>query len=79
MDEVSSKLIEIFQNVNEWLKFAEAKNGILLAFSIAGITATLSVLSTAQNIPNSLKIGLLLTTIFLAISALICSLLLLFL
>ncbi len=26
MDEVSLKLLGIFQNVNEWLKFAEAKN-----------------------------------------------------
>lgn len=74
MDEISSKLIAIFQNVNEWLKFAEAKNGILLAFSGAAITATITILATAQNIPNSLKIGLLLTTIFLCICSLICSL-----
>ncbi|WP_236104033.1 Pycsar system effector family protein [Sphaerospermopsis reniformis] len=74
MDEISSKLIAIFQNVNEWLKFAEAKNGILLAFSGAAITATITILSTAQNLPNSLKIGLLLTTIILCICALVCSL-----
>ncbi|MFM6153624.1 MAG: hypothetical protein ACKPE3_11590, partial [Sphaerospermopsis kisseleviana] len=57
MDDVSSKLMAIFQNVNEWLKFAEAKNGILLAFSGAAITASITILSTAQNLPNSLKIG----------------------
>jgi len=74
MDEVSTKLLAIFQNVNEWLKFAEAKNGILLAFSGAAITATITILSTAQNIPNSLKIGLLLTTILLCICSLISSL-----
>lgn len=74
MDDVSSNLIAIFQNVNEWLKFAEAKNGILLAFSGAAITATITILSTAQNLPNSLKIGLLLTTIILCICALVCSL-----
>ena len=74
MDDVSSKLIAIFQNVNDWLKFAEAKNGILLAFSGAAITATITILSTAQNLPNSLKIGLLLTTIILCICALACSL-----
>ncbi len=73
MDDVSSNLIAIFQNVNEWLKFAEAKNGILLAFSGAAITATITILSTAQSLPNSLKIGLLLTTIILCICALVCS------
>jgi hypothetical protein len=74
MDEVSSKLLVIFQNVNEWLKFAEAKNGILLAFSGAAITATITLLATAQNLPNSLKFGLLVTTIFLGFCSLICSL-----
>ncbi|MBD2511818.1 hypothetical protein H6G91_32035 [Nostoc muscorum FACHB-395] len=74
MDEVSSTLRAIFQNVNEWLKFAEAKNGILLAFSGAGITATITILATAQSIPQSLKIGLLLTTTLLCICSLICSL-----
>ena len=74
MDDVSSKLIAIFQNVNDWLKFAEAKNGILLAFSGAAITATITILSTAQSLPDSLKVGLLLTTILLSICALVCSL-----
>jgi hypothetical protein len=74
MDEVSTKLLAIFQNVNEWLKFAEAKNGVLLAFSGAAITATITLLATAQNIANSLNFGLLLTTILLCICALICSL-----
>ncbi len=74
MDEVSLKLLGIFQNVNEWLKFAEAKNGILLAFSGAAITAAITLLSTAQNLPNSLRIGLSLTTIFLCICSLICTL-----
>ena len=74
MDDVSSKLIAISQNVNDWLKFAEAKNGILLAFSGTAITATITILSTAQSLPNSLKIGLLLTTIILCICALACSL-----
>ncbi|OCQ92094.1 hypothetical protein BCD64_20065 [Nostoc sp. MBR 210] len=74
MDEIASKLLVIFQNVNEWLKFAEAKNAILLAFSGAGITATITLLATVEKLPNSLRIGLLLTTSLLCISALICSL-----
>ena len=74
MDEVSTKLLAIFQNVNEWLKFAEAKNAILLAFSGAAITATITILTTGQNLLNSLRFGLLLTTILLCICSLICSL-----
>ncbi|MCX5980666.1 hypothetical protein [Anabaena sp. AL93] len=45
-----------------------------MAFSGAAITATITILSTAQSLPNSLKIGLLLTTIILCICALACSL-----
>ncbi|MEH2256519.1 hypothetical protein [Nostoc sp.] len=73
MDEVYSKLTAIFQNVNDWLKFAEAKNGVLLAFSGTGITATITLLTTAPKIPNSLNFGLLLTTSLLCICSLICS------
>ncbi|MBE9005570.1 hypothetical protein IQ259_11060 [Fortiea sp. LEGE XX443] len=74
MDEVTSKLLIIFQNVNEWLRFAEAKNAVLLAFSGAGITATITILATVEKLPSSLRIGLLLTTSLLCVSALICSL-----
>lgn len=73
MDEVSSKLLVIFQNVNEWLRFAEAKNGILLAFAGAGITAAVTLLATAQKLSNSLQVGLIVTTSLLCICALICS------
>jgi len=74
MDDISTKLLAIFQNVNDWLKFAEAKNGVLLAFSGAAITATVTLLATAEKFPNSLRIGLLITTILLCICSLICSL-----
>ncbi|MDZ8088462.1 MAG: hypothetical protein RMY16_23300 [Nostoc sp. DedQUE12b] len=74
MDEVSHKLLVIFQNVNEWLRFAEAKNAVLLAFAGAGITATITLLATAQNLPKSLRFGLLSTTSLLCICALLCSL-----
>ncbi|MBD2527699.1 hypothetical protein [Nostoc sp. FACHB-133] len=49
MDEVSSKLLEIFKNINEWLKFAEAKNGILLAFSGAALTYCQCFLNGSTN------------------------------
>jgi hypothetical protein len=30
-NETNTKLVEIFENVNKWLHFAEAKNGAVLA------------------------------------------------
>lgn len=72
MNDLSAKLLVIFQNVNDWLKFAEAKNAVLLAFSGAGMTAALTVLATAQNLPRSLQVGLILTTVALNICTLVC-------
>lgn len=44
---MEEKLKEIFNNVNEWLKFAEAKNGILIA--LVG-TALLTLLDKSSDI-----------------------------
>ncbi|MEA5622794.1 hypothetical protein [Nostoc sp. UHCC 0251] len=74
MDEVTEKLTKIFQIVNDWLKFAEAKNAVLLGFSGAGMAATLAYLSAASNIPKSIYIGFLTTTSFLCLCSLVCSL-----
>ncbi|MCM0591397.1 MAG: hypothetical protein HEQ35_20905 [Gloeotrichia echinulata IR180] len=74
MDELTEKLTKIFQIINELLKFAEAKNAILLGFSGAGIAATLTYLSAASNIPKSIHIGFLITTFFLCLCSLVCSL-----
>ncbi len=38
---MEERLEFIFANVNEWLKFAEAKNGVLIAFNGAAIWGTL--------------------------------------
>lgn len=52
-DAITQKLITIFQIVSDWLKFAEAKNGVLFAFSGAGITAVLTYISALEtNLPN---------------------------
>jgi hypothetical protein len=70
----SDKLLTIFQNVNDWLKFAEAKNAVLLAFSGTGMTATLTVLATGQNIARSVQAGLLVSTILLGVCTLLSAL-----
>jgi len=72
--EITEKLLSILQTINGWLKFAEAKNAVLLAFSGAGITAIITYLSTATNMPNSIRTGLLISISLLCISSLICSL-----
>jgi hypothetical protein len=73
MDALVEKLRVIFQNVNEWLKFAEAKNAVLLAFSGTAMTATLAVLATVQNLANSLRFGLLGATALLCVCAFLCA------
>ncbi|MEG5063079.1 DUF5706 domain-containing protein [Microcoleus sp. B3-A4] len=70
---ITDKLLCIFQIVNDWLKFAEAKNAVLLAFCSAAITAIITYLSTASTIPNLFRYGLLISMFLLCISSLICS------
>lgn len=72
--EVTKKLTSIFQVINDWLKFAEAKNAILLAFSGTGVTAIVTYLSAASNIPNSVQHGSLISMSLLCCSALISAL-----
>ena len=74
MDDFLAKLTIIFHNVNDWLKYAEAKNAVLLAFSGAGITATITLLAAVQSLPRALRIGLIISTCLLVICALLCSL-----
>jgi len=74
MDELAAKLTVIFENVNDWLKYAEAKNAVLLAFSGAGLTANVTLLAAAQNLFGSLRLGLIASTSLLCIGALICTL-----
>ncbi|MEG5036245.1 Pycsar system effector family protein [Microcoleus sp. AT3-D2] len=71
---MTEKLLCIFQIVNDWLKFAEAKNAVLLAFCSAAITAIITYLSTASTIPIFFQYGLLISILLLCISSLICSL-----
>jgi len=71
---MTEKLLCILQIVNDWLKFAEAKNAVLLAFCSGANTAIITYLSTASTIPNFFRYGLLFSIFLLCISSLICSL-----
>jgi hypothetical protein len=72
--EITEKLLSILQIVNDWLKFAEAKNAVLLAFCGAAITAIVTYLSAIETMPDFLRVSLLISTFLLGISSLICSL-----
>jgi len=74
MNDITPKLLTILQMVNEWLRFGEAKNGILFGFSGAGITATITYLSAAPKNSMSIQIGVLITTFLLCVCALVCAL-----
>lgn len=73
MSNFENHLLKKFELINEWLKFAETKNAIFMGFSGAGITAILTFLSAASNVPKSLWIGLCITVVLLSIIAFICS------
>ena len=74
MDEFCRKLLKILRDVHRSQKFAETKNAILLAFSGAGITGIIDILTEGNRIPRSLELGLSLTVILLCISSVTCSL-----
>lgn len=74
MDEISPKLTTIFQNVNDWLKFAEAKNAVLLVFSSSGVTAIVTLVTANPKLSSLSTISLLIATFLLCISSLICAL-----
>lgn len=70
---MTEKLMIIFQLVNDWLKFAEAKNAILLAFLGAEITAIITYISAASSAPRSLQISLLVSMSFSFVGVTICA------
>ena len=44
-DNITQQLYQVFNNVNDWLKFAEAKNAMLIAFNGASIFGIIKLLS----------------------------------
>ncbi|MBN3876707.1 MULTISPECIES: hypothetical protein [unclassified Nostoc] len=71
---ITSKLTSISEIVNNWLKFAEAKNAILLSFSGVIITIIFTYIKTSTNISFTVYIGFTIVVFILFISLLICSL-----
>ena len=70
MDDRACLLQQIFENVNNWLHFAEAKNAALIAFNIA-LLAVIVESNWAEAyilLFSIIVIGLLLSTIFAILS-----------
>ncbi len=73
MSELSDKLTELLHDSNDWLKFAEAKNAILFAFTGAAITATTTVFVATETSLILLRCGLLISTLLLCACSLNCA------
>lgn len=71
---MTEKLIAIFQIVVDWLKFAETKNGIFLAFLGTVIAVMVNCFSTITKVSISIKLGILISILLLCVSAIFCSL-----
>jgi hypothetical protein len=71
---ITDKLLSILAIVNEWLRFAEAKNAVLLAFCGAGITAIATFLAAGKPLTWPTTIGLGTCALLLGISSLVSSL-----
>jgi hypothetical protein len=72
-DTLEDRLNAIFANVNNWLKFAEAKNGVLLSLNGGAIIGVLAYVKEAPE-PNSCSLtwtlipAFILATLFLLVS-----------
>ena len=60
---------DIFANVNDWLRFAEAKNGALVAFDAAVAFGALSLGIGAQGLATWLAVVMVVSAILALISA----------
>jgi hypothetical protein len=63
-----SELKFIFANVNDWLKFAEAKNAALIAFDGAVIIGLFSILKDLTSGKGMIGIAISIAIVFLAVS-----------
>jgi Arc/MetJ-type ribon-helix-helix transcriptional regulator len=71
--QLTVKLLSIFTIVNDWLKFAEAKNGILLAFCGAAIPTVMNMLTSLGKTSSWAYIMIIISLFCFFASTLICS------
>lgn len=72
MPQAEAKLEYILGTVNDWLKFAEAKNAGLLVFAGAACLGLLSFIGATPHLAAAWRLGLLSAITLLSLSCLIC-------
>jgi hypothetical protein len=70
--QLTAKLLSIFGIVNDWVKFAEAKNGILLAFCGAAIPTVMNMLTSLGKASYWAYIMIIISLFCFFASTLIC-------
>lgn len=70
---MEEKLNVIFSNVNEWLKYSEAKNGVLLALNGALLSSLLSILKDTSVVFKFPVTWCLIPSIIIALTILLIS------
>lgn len=65
---INDELKYIFDNVKDWLKFAEAKNAALTAFNAAILAKLVSILMSLRDDQEHLECYLFVSVIFMSIS-----------
>jgi hypothetical protein len=68
-DEIEQRLIAILAMVNDWLKFAETKNGAVVGLASAGVAVLASLVNGQDD--TVLKVGLALALVLIAGSVLV--------
>jgi hypothetical protein len=71
-DTLEKRLEAIFKNINDWLKFAEQKNGALLVLNVGIVWGMTRIVSKAENIIDAIYIINVLGYIFIVLSTIIC-------
>ncbi|WP_066377494.1 hypothetical protein [Anabaena sp. CA = ATCC 33047] len=68
-EKLVNKLLIIFALINDWLKYAEAKNALIIAFCGASITAIITYLSAVNTIIVSIELSMKLSLVFFGFSS----------
>jgi len=71
-DTLEKRLETVFKNINDWLKFAEQKNGALLVLNVGIVWGMTRIVSKAENIIYAIYVINVLGYIFIVLSAIIC-------
>lgn len=70
-DDIEARLLDVLKQVNDWLKFAEAKNVGVVGLASGAIAVLLTFIIGAQAIPSEAGLALVVGGVCLALSLLV--------